>query len=293
MKWVVCFTAMIIIIVLILRIWRYQDDRELALTWQRLVATAIDTPKRFDSTQLDELPDAARRYFEASIQNGTPLHTVAEISMHGEFSLGDKNAPNYLPMKACQLLAPPVGFIWHVKAGRGVMQFSGSDTAQPGSSWTRFWLYGIFPVARVGGNKDHALSSFGRFMGESVFWSPASLLPSNNVVWQEVDANTARVSISHNDFKQAYDITVDTDGRLEQVRFERWSDANDEKSYRYQPFGGYLSEFQWFDGFVLPTTVEAGNHFGTEDYFPFFKARVDSVKFVTDPRSERLCVINE
>jgi len=223
---------------------------------------------------------AARRYFESSIQTGIPLHTVVEITMHGEFSLGDKSAPNYLPMKACQLLAPPFGFIWHVDAGQGLMQFTGSDAAFPGGSWTRFWLFGIVPVARVGGTTDHALSSFGRYMGESLFWSPASLLPSDKVTWTELDTSTARVTVVHDEFTQAFDITVDDNGYLDQVQFERWSNANSEKLYKLQPFGGYLSDFQEFDGFTLPTTVVAGNHFGTEDYFPFFKASVDSVNFI-------------
>lgn len=60
---------------------------------------------------------------------------------------------------------------------------------------------------------------------------------------------------------------------------QRWSNANPEKQHRLQPFGGYLSEFRTFDGFRLPTHVEAGNHFETDQYFPFFVADVTSVEF--------------
>lgn len=38
-------------------------------------------------------------------------------------------------------------------------------------------------------------------------------------------------------------------------------------------FGSYLGVFQHFEGFTLPTKVEAGNHFGTEAYFPLFRVR--------------------
>ena len=34
-----------------------------------------------------------------------------------------------------------------------------------------------------------------------------------------------------------------------------------------------------FGGFRLPTRIEAGNFFETDDYFAFFKARVTSVRF--------------
>lgn len=37
-----------------------------------------------------------------------------------------------------------------------------------------------------------------------------------------------------------------------------------------QPLGGVLSGYRDFGGFRLPAHVEAGNHFGTDAYFPFF-----------------------
>ena len=46
-----------------------------------------------------------------------------------------------------------------------------------------------------------------------------------------------------------------------------------------QPFGGYLSEFREFDGFTLPTHVEAGNMFETDAYFPFFIVDITDIRF--------------
>src|SRR6056297_3336784 len=42
----------------------------------------------------------------------------------------------------------------------------------------------------------------------------------------------------------------------------------------YSRSGGYLSAFRKFAGYRLPSHVEAGNHFGTDEYFPFFVADV-------------------
>ena len=63
-------------------------------------------------------------------------------------------------------------------------------------------------------------------------------------------------------------------GQPTEILFERWSNANSDKEFRTQPFGGYLSEYKLFDGYMLPTKIEAGNLFGTEDYFPFYKATI-------------------
>jgi hypothetical protein len=59
----------------------------------------------------------------------------------------------------------------------------------------------------------------------------------------------------------------------------RWSNANPEKQYRLQPFGGVLSDFREVQGYRLPFRVEAGNMFGTDDYFVFFKAEVTDIRF--------------
>ena len=59
----------------------------------------------------------------------------------------------------------------------------------------------------------------------------------------------------------------------------RWSDANPDKAYRLQPFGGRLTDWAEFEGFRIPVQVEMGNLFGTPDYAPFFLARVTAARF--------------
>lgn len=224
---------------------------------------------------VSDLPEPARRYFQFTIQPDTPLYTVAEITMAGKFGLGSRAAPGYMKMTAKQILALPSGFIWKMHAAKGLLRMSGSDTER----WTRFWLMGLIPVAHLGGTPDHTRSAFGRYAAEAVFWTPAALLPGPGVRWEAVDENTARVVISHNGIVQAVDVTVAADGRPTRVSFLRWSDANPDEVHRLQPFGGYLSEYREFDGFRLPTHVEAGNFFGTTEYFPFFIVDVAAIDF--------------
>jgi hypothetical protein len=79
--------------------------------------------------------------------------------------------------------------------------------------------------------------------------------------------------------EQTVDMTVDSLGRPIQVVFPRWSNANAQGEFKLQPFGGYLSEFKDFNGFQLPTRVEAGNFFGTKEYFPFYRVNVTDIRF--------------
>lgn len=254
--------------------WRQADMRADRAEMDRLIATQPSDPELFSADMVADLPDPARRFFTFVIAEGTPLRTVALIEMEGQFGLGDKAAPGYMPMRATQVLAAPEGFVWAMSGG-GSMRMSGSDSG----TWTRFWLFGLAPVARFGGDTDHARSAFGRYVAEAVFWTPAAVLPGPNVTWEPVSENVARFTMRRGDLAQSVDLTVDAEGRPLHVSFMRWSNANPQKAHRSQPFGGYLSEFRTFDGFTLPTHVEAGNMFETDDYFPFFVADITDVRF--------------
>ncbi|SMR71263.1 hypothetical protein SAMN04488030_0890 [Aliiroseovarius halocynthiae] len=276
MKVVILLSALFLVVVLSgLYLWRMGDQRSAQAEADRLLAMRQTDPQRFSKAMVEDLPEPARRYFHFTIKEGTPLFKVAEISMRGQFGMGEKNAPNYLPMKAEQVLAAPEGFVWQMSGGSGAMTISGSDTAQ----WTRFWLAGVIPVARAGGTADHALSGFGRYISEAVFWTPAAVLPGPGVTWDAVDENTARLTLSHDGRRQSVDVSVDASGRPVRIVLERWSNANPDGEYRFQPFGGHLSEFREFEGFRLPTHIEAGNMFGTDAYFAFFIADVTDIRF--------------
>ena len=277
---ILALLAAITVVLVALRAWRWTDTRACRAAWAGLAGHQPVAPPVFDPAMISELPAPAQRFFRFAIAPGTPLYRVAEICMQGEFSLGDKAKPGYMPMRAQQILAAPHGFIWRVRAGKAIW-FSGSDGANEGSSWSRFWLLGILPVARAGNNEDHARASFGRYVAEAVFWTPAALLPGEGIRWDTVDESTARVTVTHRGMEQAVDVFVDADGRPEKVVFQRWSNANPAKKFQLQPFGGYLSDYKEFGGFRLPTRVEAGHSFATDDYFPFFKATVTSIRFPT------------
>jgi len=250
---------------------RLADRNAEQAEWQRLRGCQPAHPARFDPAMTTDLPEAARRYFAYTIAPGTPLLPVAEIDMKGKFSL---KPPDYMPMEASQVLALPHGFIWKMHLIGG-LPVSGSDTG----SWTRFRILGLIPVARAGGDADHTRSAFGRYVIEALFWTPAALLPGPGITWKEVNENVARVTVTKGELSQSVDITLGGDGQPVSVAMMRWSNANPQKKYRLQPFGGVLSDFRNVSGYRLPFRVEGGNMFGTVDYFPFYKAEVTAIRF--------------
>lgn len=272
--------------VLALSARRLLDEWDDRAQWRRLAALQPAQPAVFDPDSLGDLPEPVRRFLGFAIAPGARLLTVAEIDMGGEFSLGTRDRPAYQSMKARQILAAPSGFVWKLRLPGGI---SGSDFGSDSGSWTRFRVFGLLPVARLGGNADHARAAFGRYIAEAVFWTPAALLPGPGVAWEAPGPDTARVTVTRGGLSQAVDVEVAPDGRPITVHFQRWSDANPERRYRLQPFGGVLSDFREVAGFRIPFTVEAGSMFGTEAYFPFFRARIAEVRFPAPegPRATR------
>lgn len=237
------------------------------------------SPQTFTPAMVAGLPEPARRYFTYAIKPGTPLRFVADIEMSGQLSLGTKEEPNYLKMRGSQVLRLDA-FVWRVKAGGPAMWFSGSDGYVNREGWTRFWLYGLVPIVRAGGNEDMARSAAGRAISEALFWTPAALLPSERVKWEPVDAHTARAVVKLDGHEHRLDLTVAADGRPESVVIMRWSRENPEKTWRLQPFGGTIGAMQEVDGYRVAAAVDGGNWFGTPAYFPFYKARVRRIRLL-------------
>jgi hypothetical protein len=261
-----------------LGLWGNARDRAQATgVWTALEAAREAEPPRHDPAQLAALPEVAQRYLGRAIAPGTPLHRQVRLEMTGAFVMN--GTP--LPMAAEQVLAPPErGFVWRARIGTGLMRFAGSDghLGPRDESWTKFWLLGLVPLARIGGTNDHLRAAATRTMLESV-WAPATLLPQYGAVWEQAGPDTARVSWRSLPDLPPMHLTLDAAGDPVEVWAMRWSDANPDRVYRLQPFGGRVLETGVFDGFRVPVRVEMGNLWGTPDFVPFFQATVTQARF--------------
>lgn len=239
-----------------------------------LLAQAGPPAGVFDPAMLDGLPEPARRYLARALAPGVPLARTVTLEMAGHFVLNGKT----LPMTARQVLAPPAGFVWQARIGQGVSAFSGSDGLVAGHSWTRFRLAGLVPLVRVGGDADHRRSAGTRAMMEAV-WCPAMLLPQAGAVWRQTGPDQAEVAFTAHPGIAPVRLTLNPDGLIAEMVAMRWSDANADRRYRLQPFGGRVLESRSFGGVTIPVRMEMGNLWGTPDYAPFFLAEVTAARF--------------
>lgn len=203
------------------------------------VSSHTETPlKRFNPKQVAQLPEIAQRYFHHAIAPGTPLYSLVELEMRGTFLLGDVRKFQSYQMSARQALRPPDQFVWIPSMRAGAMSISGSDALVEGEAWTRFWLLNLIPVARERTSPDLVRSAQFRAAVEGAMWLPTSLLPEQGVKWEQVGPDSALVTLTQFRPMIALTLTLDKAGAVKEVVGQRWSNANREKTFRLQPFGG-------------------------------------------------------
>ena len=251
---------------------REANDAYSRLAGQPAAAPAV----RFHPDMVASLPEIARRYFHHAIAVGTPLYSGVELEMRGRFLLGDKSKFQTYAMTARQALRAPDQFVWLPRLRSGALTITGSDALVDGEAWTRFWLFSLVPVANEHTSADLVRSAQFRAAVESALWIPPSLLPVNGVEWEQLGNNRARVTLRR--FSPAIELflTLDDTGRVLDVVGQRWSNANPDKRFRVQPFGGSMLAEGTFQGLTIPAQVRVGNHYGTADYHPFFQATITS-----------------
>jgi hypothetical protein len=245
----------------------------------RLVAWRAGPPMgTYDPEMVADLPEVARRYFNHAIAPGTRLMSAVELQMHGTFLLGDKRSHQTYSMHARQILRPPAEFVWIPQLKSGAMNITGSDALVGGRAWTRFWLAGLVPVAAAESSADLVRSASFRSAVEGI-WAPASLLPHNGVRWEQIGPDRARLHFDRAAPPIILEISLSPAGAVREIVGQRWSNANPDKAFRLQPFGGTIEAERRFGGYTIPSRISAGNHFGTAEDLPFFQAEITQARY--------------
>ena len=246
--------------------------------WSSVVQSAKSGDRRFAAHMVQGLPETARRYFTHAIAPGTLLKTTVELEMQGTFLLGDKAKFQTYEMRAEQILAPPNQFVWIPSLRSGPLHITGSDALVRGGAWTRFWINSLVPVASSKSSPDLVRSAQFRSVVEGL-WAPAALLPGEDIRWSEPAADVARVTRSTGAEPIVIDLKLSKLGAVIEVVGQRWSNANAAGVFQLQPFGGTVKGEASFGGYTIPTKLNVGNHFGTDEYLPFFQAEIVSARY--------------
>lgn len=257
---------------------RYRTNMAKAqVAWSDIATRETGQPDTFTPELVVGQPEIAKRYFNHAIAPGTRLYRRAELTMSGEFLLGEGDAQQSYAMRARQILAPPHEFVWIADMAKGPIRISGSDGLHQSHGWTRFWMFRCAPLIQLAATADLDRAAAARPAIEAI-WAPATLLPDHGAVWKQTADDTAEVSFGTGVQAITVTLRIGEDGALKEIWTERWTDANPDKIYKIQTFGAVIEAEEQFGGFTIPSQVTVGNQFGTPDYLPFFRAKLDAVR---------------
>ena len=265
--------AVLSMVVLVLFWVRWRDSQEIENIWQSLESNA--TTEYFRTEMVADMPEAARRYFLHAIAPGTPLASWVHLTMRGSFGNGEKE--KWMPMEAEEIINAQKGFVWKAAVGKKFFPAVGADYYTQGVGKIAFSLWGIVPCLHAK-SPDVSRSALGRWVAELI-WLPSAWLCQNKIDWYEIDNNNFVASLTVDNEIANLTFTVDDKGKLQKISLYRWGNQTAGKIYQYLPFGGECEEESTFSGLTIPTKVNVGWGFGTDNYSEFFRAKVDQAIF--------------
>ena len=233
--------------------------------WQlRLSGDAVT--EAFSDAELESLPDPVCRYFRAAIAPGTLLERCVTLRMRGHIKVG-----RWLPFRARQVIDPAAGFVWAARAG-GII--SGSDEYLDGVGGMDWKLAGLFTVAHSEG-EDVSRGAAGRGGAEGI-WVPTAMLPRSGVTWKTKDDTHIVGSRMLGATPIDLELTIDDDGRITSLVFDRLGDPDRTGSLHWYRFGGEITGYRTFGGLTIPSAGRMGWHFGTDrwDEGEFFRFEI-------------------
>jgi hypothetical protein len=200
---------------------------------------------------LQPLPDPVRRFLTYAGVVGHPFVGTVHLTQSGQILLGQ----NWLPLAAEQHFSVrPPAFVWEaVVPGSAVPVVRAKDTFLDGTGRMLITAGGLFPIVDASG-PDFDQGEMIRFLSE-MMWFPAAFL-GENVSFEAVDDESARVSLTHADRTVTGTLFVDGAGRLTRFEADR-SYTGDGGTPSLERWSTPVDEYGEFNGIRMPVRARA------------------------------------
>jgi hypothetical protein len=239
---------------------------QLPMLEQEIVSPTRDV---FTETEIEGLGGPVQRYFRAAIAIGTPLATSARIRMRGQIKLN-----RWLRFRSRQVLNPHAGYVWNARVA-GLI--NGSDYYFNGRGGMDWKIAGLKNLVHAEG-PEVTRSALARGAAETV-WIPTASLPRFGVEWKALTNRHIEGSWTVDGYPFTTRYTLDSDGMITSIVFDRWGDPHRTGSFGVHTFGGEVSGYDTFHGSTIPSSGNMGWFYGTErwDDGEFFRYQVTDV----------------
>jgi hypothetical protein len=231
-------------------------------------------PKKYDSKELEGLPDPVQRFFRVVLKEGQPIVTAVDLSQQGIFNMSE-TAAKWSPFTATQVVTTQrPGFDWdaRIQIAPGVSAFV-HDVYALGAGSLHASLLGLFTVADVRGTPAAAQGELLRFFAEMP-WYPTALLPSQGVRWEAIDDTSARATLTDAPTTVSLVFRFNAEGTIETMRAE----ARYRDKLTTMPWSGRFWDYSTRNGMLIPLQGEVGWEY-PDGIRLYYKGKVTEINY--------------
>jgi hypothetical protein len=211
--------------------------------------------ERFDSNELDGLPEPVARHLRQVLPEGTPIIRGVQVVHRGRFNLS-QTGEQWKPFTSRQhVVTHPPGFVWDGRVSMGPgLDVHVHDAYVDGEGILEPAILGLFTLVKLSDRGEVARGELMRFMAEAA-WYPTALLPRQGMQWESIDASSARATLVDGEIRITLTFHFGADGLLDTISVEdRGRKVGDQVIPT--PWEGRMSNYQRRDGLLIPLDSE-------------------------------------
>jgi hypothetical protein len=241
-----------------------------------------DSPSVYHEEEIAGLPAPVQRYFRSALTDGQPIITGLRMRQSGTFNMG-RQEDQWKPFTAEQIVSPGhTGFLWdaRIRMMPGLPAYV-HDSYANGSGLLHGALYGVITVTEARDTPEVTRGEFLRYLAETA-WYPTALLPSQGAVWEPVDDNSARVTLTDDSALDGpLSVTMlfrfNEDDRIESVHAEERG-AEIDGEFVPTPWEGRWWSYEERAGMLVPTRGEVAWLF-PDRRKPYWRGRITEINY--------------
>lgn len=231
-------------------------------------------PQTLSFKDFDKLPAPVAKYFRLVLKDGQPIIKTAQFEQKGEFFLNEK----WIPFEATEYFsASPSAFIWDARMNlNSLVNVRVRDGYVRGEGFMKAKILSLFTVADADKKTELNSGALQRFLAEAV-WLPTSLLPSENLVWSEINENRALATLSESGTTVSLEFRFNKAGEITEVfspaRFREF-----ESEFIKTPWLGRFWNYVERSGMMIPTEGEVEWQL-PEENMPYWKGKLVDARY--------------
>ncbi|TDP91757.1 hypothetical protein C7957_11640 [Halanaerobium saccharolyticum] len=258
-------------------IGKWQFEKEIAAEMEKLKAENSNSTvdQSINKTDLKALPEIVQLWLNKVGVVGKNRITAVNLRQTGQMKLNPEQKKWYKPEAEQFITVSEPGFLWQVDlAMLPAIKTKGRDLFYQGNASMLIKIGYLLPVVDQGANAKINESALHRFLLE-LPWYPTAAL-NDYLVWEKVDANTARATISYQGVEASADFIFDQEGNLLRTEAMRYKESGE--SAERLKCSGELDSYQEIDGMKIPTEIDVSWYLDSGK-FSWFKVKVEEIEF--------------